>query len=132
MSEFMNFLSTKTWSRPEEGHHTLVIESHEIPKDSEYIKITGTLDDSRPYTTNLFEMDVRFAISAIREGHKELEGATPLDILKFAEKQKIKLDIWLSYPTVQTKTGLRQVTNIYWKEPVNTTEVTDTAEVEGL
>ena len=132
MSEFMEFLNTKTWSRPEEGHHTFQITGYVVPKDGNYVRVTGTLDNTRPFTINLFELDVRFAISAIRAHNKDIDGATPLDIFKYAEKNQLQLDIWLAFPTVMTKRGEQQVTNIYWREPANNTTITDTSEVEGL
>lgn len=115
---FEDFLKTATYSRPTDGKHQIVIKKVNHTKDTQYITLTTELDGKREFNFNMFQRDISFAISAIRQHNiEQTEGATPLEIFQFAITEQLVLDIWIQSPIVATAKGMRQVMNIYWREP---------------
>ena len=129
-----DLLNKKVYSKPTEGHHTIVIEQvREVIGDNyEYLEFSTVLDGAREFKINMFERDLGFLQSVLLK-KIGIEGATFGELLSKAITKKEQFDIWIRYNTVtSTETDnsnptTREFTNIYWTEP-KTTAVASTEE----
>lgn len=90
-----------------------------------------TVDGDLHYKRNMFERDVSIFLSHTRRQlNMQDQNINPKDYLDNLVKTQNKLDMWVAYPKVPTKNGIRRVQNIYWTEPsAETAESADDAEM---
>lgn len=128
-----DLLNKKVYSKPTEGHHTIVIKQvREVTGSNyEYLEFNTMLDGVREFKINMFERDLGFFQSALLK-KIGIEGTTFGDLLNRAITNKEELDIWIRYNRVistesdNNNPTTREFTNIYWTEPrATTTETTN-------
>ena len=132
LSELMNSTFQKELS---EGKHAIVLKAwtYKLESDpkNDYVCLEMLVDGDLHYKRNMFERDVSIFLSHTRRqlGQQD-QNINPKTYLDDLVKSQNKLDMWVAYPMVPTKNGVRRVQNVYWTEPsAETAESDDNAEL---
>ena len=132
LNELMNSTFQKELS---EGKHTVVLKAWTYKPESDpkndYICLEMLVDGDLHYKRNMFERDVSIFLSHTRRQlNMQDQSINPKTYLDDLVKSQNKLDMWVAYPKVPTKNGVRRVQNVYWTEPsAETAESADDAEL---
>ena len=132
LNELMNSAFQKELSA---GKHTIVLKKWTYKPESDpkndYICLEMLVDGDLHYKRNMFERDVSIFLSHTRRQlNQQDQNIEPKAYLNELVTNQIALDMWVAYPSVPTKNGVRRVQNVYWMEPsAETAESADDAEM---
>ena len=131
LNELMNSTFQKELSA---GKHTVVLKKWtykpETDPKNDYICLEMLVDGDLHYKRNMFERDVSIFLSHTRRQlGKQDQNIEPKTYLNELVLSQTALDMWVAYPNVPTKNGVRRVQNVYWMEPSQVAESADDAEM---
>ena len=139
MSTLFEIMNRPFFGKITEGEHSAIMTgwnmvNNDQNPDYSYIRMEFMIDGKSSFAKNMFARDITFFLSHTRRQlGRETEDLYPGEYFDELITNKTPLQIWFSYPTVDTRNGAREVQNISFIAPTQpNTATTASSDDEGL